>query len=163
MITEFKSKKPVIHKTAFVADSAEIIGDVKIGEYSSVWFNAVLRGDADKIHIGSRTSIQDNVVVHGATDVGDYVTVGHSAVLHGCKIKSNVLIGINSTILDGSEIGGDSIVGAHALVPPGKKFPPKSLIIGVPGKLQRELTDEEVKMIKENSDSYVELMGEYKK
>lgn len=166
MITEFKSKNPSIHETAFVADSAEIIGDVEIGEYSSIWFNAVIRGDADEIHIGSRTSIQDNVVIHtdspAKVEIGDNVTVGHGAVLHGCKIGNNVLVGMNSTVLDGAEIGDYSIVGANALVSPGKKFPSNSVIIGIPGRVQRETTDQDIVMIKENATSYVELMGEYK-
>ena len=163
MITEFKSKKPVIHKTVFIAASADIIGDVEIGENSSIWFNAVIRGDAEKIRIGNRTSIQDNVVVHSATDVGDDVSVGHGAVLHGCKTGNNIIIGMNSTLLDGAEIGDNSIVGANALLPPGKKFPANSLIIGMPAKVRREVDDEDIEMIRKNAAYYVELMSEYNK
>ncbi|WP_135612844.1 gamma carbonic anhydrase family protein [Methanococcoides sp. AM1] len=167
MLSKFKDKVPLVDETAFVADSAEIIGDVVVGEHSSIWFNAVLRGDMDKIQIGKRTSIQDNSVIHTdpplATEIGDDVTVGHGAVLHSCKIGNNVLIGMNSTVLDGVEIGENSIVGANALVPPGKKFPPNSVITGVPGKVRREATPEDVAMIRENAAEYVKLTAEYRK
>ena len=167
MIAEFKGKKPLISETAFVADSAEIIGDVEVGYNSSIWFNAVIRGDMDKIIIGNRSSIQDNVVIHSDSssrvEVGDDVTVGHGAVLHGCKIRDNVIIGMNSTVLDNAEIGKNSIVGANALIPPGKKYPENIIITGVPGKVRRDATDQDVEMIKENAAEYVELMGEYKR
>ncbi|WP_445474554.1 gamma carbonic anhydrase family protein [Methanococcoides methylutens] len=166
MLLKFKDKEPIAAETAFIADSAEIIGDVTVGEDSSIWFNAVIRGDMDKIIIGKRTSIQDNSVIHTdpstPTDIGDDVTVGHGAVLHSCRIGNNVLIGMNSTVLDGVEIGGNSIVGANALVPPGKKFPPNSVITGVPGKIRREATPEDVAMIRENAAEYVKLAAEYK-
>lgn len=167
MLLKFKNKGPLVSETAFIADSAEIIGDVVVGEHSSIWFNAVIRGDLDKIHIGDRTSIQDNTVIHTdppfGVEIGDDVSVGHGAVLHSCKIGNNVLIGMNSTILFGVEIGENSIVGANALVPPGKKIPPNSVITGVPGKIRREATPEDVAMIKENATLYVELAAEYKK
>lgn len=163
---DFKGKSPKISETAFVADSADIIGDVEIGNFSSVWFNTVIRADINKIRIGSRTSIQDNVVVHISHEhevqVGDDVSVGHGAVLHGCKIGNNVLIGMNSTVLNGAEIGNNSIVGANALVPEGKKFPENSLIIGVPGKVKREIEAAEIEAIVKNAEEYVELGKEYK-
>ncbi|HEY3360674.1 MAG TPA: gamma carbonic anhydrase family protein [Methanosarcina sp.] len=166
MIINFKGKKPKISETAFIADSADVIGDVEIGDFSSVWFNAVIRGDRNKIKIGNRTSIQDNVVIHvdpeNGVQIGDDVSVGHGAVLHGCRIESNVLIGMNSTVLNGAEIGKNSIVGANALVSEGKKFPENSLIIGVPGKVKRETEESEVKAIKENAEEYVEFVREYK-
>jgi carbonic anhydrase/acetyltransferase-like protein (isoleucine patch superfamily) len=166
MIMGFKGKSPKISGTAFIADSADVIGDVEVGDFSSVWFNAVLRGDRNKIRIGNRTSIQDNVVIHvdpvNGVQVGDDVSVGHGAVLHGCRIGSNVVIGMNSTVLNGAEIGENSIVGANALVPEGKKFPENSLIIGVPGKVKREIEEAEIEAIAENAAEYVELVMEYR-
>ena len=166
MITNYKDKTPKISKTVFVADSADIIGDVEIGDYSSIWFNATIRGDQNKIKIGNRTSIQDNVVIHvdhvNEVQVGDNVTVGHGAVLHGCRIENNVIIGMNSTVLNRAEIGKNSIVGANALVPEGKKFPERSLIIGVPGKVKRELEEVEIEAISRNAEEYVKLTKEYK-
>jgi len=166
MIMNYKDKNPKISKTVFVADSADIIGDAEIGDYSSIWFNATIRGDQNKITIGNRTSIQDNVVIHvdhvNEVQVGDNVTVGHGAVLHGCRIENNVIIGMNSTVLNGAEIGKNSIVGANALVPEGKKFPERSLIIGVPGKVKRELEEVEIEAISRNAEEYVKLTKEYK-
>lgn len=166
MIMSFKGKRPKISETTFIADSADIIGDVEIGDFSSVWFGAVIRGDRNKIKIGDRTSIQDNVVIHADpgnnVDIGDGVSVGHGAVLHGCRIEDNVLIGMNSTILNGVEIGKDSIVGANALLPEGKKFPQNSVIIGVPGKVKREAEESEIRAIEENAAEYVEFVREYR-
>jgi carbonic anhydrase/acetyltransferase-like protein (isoleucine patch superfamily) len=166
MIIDFKGKSPKISETAFIADSADLIGDVEIGDFSSVWFNAVLRGDRNNIKIGSRTSIQDNVVIHADPEnrvqIGNDVSVGHGAVLHGCRIESNVLIGMNSTVLNGAEIGKNCIVGANALIPEGKKFPENSLIIGVPGKIKREIEKSEIEAIAENAAEYVEFVREYR-
>ncbi len=166
MIMDFKGKSPKISETAFIAASADVIGDVEVGDFSSVWFNAVLRGDRNKIKVGSRTSIQDNAVIHAdpenGVNIGDNVSVGHGAVLHGCKIENNVLIGMNSTVLNGAEIGKNSIVGANALIPEGKKFPENSLIIGVPGKVKRELEESEIEAIAENAAEYVEFVREYR-
>lgn len=166
MIIGFKGKGPAIAENAFIADSAEIIGDVEVGELSGIWFNAVVRGDMGSILIGRRTSIQDNVVIHtdplSRTDIGDDVTIGHGAVVHGCMIGNNVIIGMNSTILNGAYIGNNCIVGANALVPPGKQFPDYSIIIGVPAKVTREATDDDVRKIMENAAEYVELSKEYK-
>lgn len=166
MILDFKGKGPKISETAFIADSADIIGEVEIGDYSSVWFNAVIRGDQSNIKIGNRTSIQDNVVIHvshnHAVVVEDDVSVGHGAVLHGCRIGSEVVIGMNSTILNGAEIGKNSIVAANALVPEGKKFPENSLIIGVPAKVKREIGEEEIEAILKNAAEYVELGKVYR-
>jgi carbonic anhydrase/acetyltransferase-like protein (isoleucine patch superfamily) len=165
MIVNFKGKSPKISETVFIADSADIIGDVEVGDFSSVWFNAVLRGDRNKIKIGNRTSIQDNVVIHvnheHEVQVGDDVSVGHGAVLHGCRIGNNVLIGMNSTVLNGAEIGKNSIIGANALVAEGKKFPENSLIVGVPGKVKREIEEAEIEGITKNAKEYVELRKEY--
>ncbi|WP_342306159.1 gamma carbonic anhydrase family protein [Methanolobus sp. ZRKC5] len=167
MLIKFKSTTPTISPTAFVADNATVIGNVTISDDSSVWFNAVIRGDSDMISIGKRTSIQDNVVIHTdapqKVEIGDDVTVGHGAVLHGCRISNNVLIGMNTTVLNGVEIGENCIIGANALVPPGKKIPAGSLVVGVPGKVQRQLTEGDIAHITENAAEYVGLLKEYKK
>ncbi|NPE28801.1 gamma carbonic anhydrase family protein [Methanococcoides sp. SA1] len=166
MILKFKNKEPSISETAFIAGSADIIGDVEIGEGSSVWFNATIRGDKNEIIVGKKSSIQDNCVIH--TDppfkvkIGDNVSIGHGAILHGCTIGNNVLVGMNSTILDGVEIGDNCIIGANALVPPGKIIPPNSVVTGVPGKVRREANDEDIKMITENAAEYVRLANDYR-
>ncbi len=166
MILKFNSVFPEISPSVFVAENATVIGNVIIDDRSSVWFGAVIRGDSDRISIGKRTSIQDNVVIHTdaprKVEIGDDVTVGHCAVLHGCKIASNVLIGMNVTVLDGAEIGENCIIGANALVPPGKKIPAGSMVMGIPGKVVRQLTDSEIAHIKENAAEYVRLLQEYK-
>jgi carbonic anhydrase/acetyltransferase-like protein (isoleucine patch superfamily) len=166
MIFKFKSSGPEIPDSAFVAENATVIGDVVLGEESSVWFGAVIRGDENPIRIGKRSNVQDNVVLHisdtSRIDIGDDVTIGHCAVVHGCKIANNVLIGMNSTVLDGAEIGENCIIGANALVPPGKKIPAGSMVMGVPAKFVRELTEDEILGIKENAAVYVQLLYEYK-
>lgn len=164
MIHSFKGKTPKISEKAFVAESAQIIGNVTIGE-STVLFNAVIRGDRTNISIGNNTSIQDNAVIHAdpdfLTEVGDNVTIGHASVLHGCKINSNVLIGMNSTILNGAQIGSFSIIGAGAVVTQGANIPERSMVLGVPGKVIRKVTDEEITMIQHAAEIYVDLRKEY--
>ena len=160
MIHPFKGTKPKIDASALVVDSAQIIGEVTIGEESSVWFNAVIRGDVNHISIGKRTNIQDGCVLHVARKslpltIGDEVTVGHNSTLHACTIGSQCLIGMAATVMDGAEIGERSIVGAGALVTPGTKIPPKSLVFGSPAKVKRELTDEEIRGIRESAANYV--------
>lgn len=144
-----------------------MIGDVEIGDLSSVWFNAVIRGDQNSIKVGNRTNIQDNVVIHvdsiNGVQIEDDVSVGHGAVLHGCKIGNNVLIGMNSTVLNGAVIGKNSIVGANALISEEKKFPESSLIVGVPGKIRRETKEGEIKKATKNAAEYVKSANEYKK
>jgi len=166
LIKPFKSLKPKIGKRVFVAENAVVIGDVEIGDDSSIWFGAILRGDVNYIRIGKCTSIQDGSVVHVTrkthpTIVGDYVTVGHAVKLHGCVVKDNCLIGIGAIILDGAVINENSIVAAGALVPPGKEFPPGSLIMGFPAKVVRQLTEEEIKGLKEHAERYVKYKEEY--
>jgi carbonic anhydrase/acetyltransferase-like protein (isoleucine patch superfamily) len=174
MILRYKDDFPKIHTTAWIAPSADIIGDVEIGEDSSVWFGCVIRGDVHYIKIGKRTSIQDMSMIHVThyekekkigdgfpTIIGDDVTIAHRVMLHGCKIGNACLIGMSATILDGAEIGDESIVGAGALVTGGKKFPPRSLILGSPAKVVRELTDEEVEKIYKNAENYVKYKNDY--
>lgn len=161
-ILSFKGKKPSLGQGAFVAPGSYVIGDVRLGEKSGVWFNAVLRGDINSIVVGDRSNIQDNAVIHvvhgtGRIEIGNDVTVGHSAVLHGCKVGDRCIIGMGAVVLDGAEIGSDSIVAAGALVTPGKSFQPKSLIVGAPAKFARQLSDAEIEQIKANAEEYVSL------
>lgn len=157
--------KPVIHESVFIAEGARIYGDVEIGEGSSVWFNAVIRGDEGKITIGANTNIQDNAVIHSdmtvPAEIGDNVTIGHGAVVRGCKIGDNVMVGMNSTIMTNAEIGDGSIVGANAFVPYNRKFPPRSMIIGAPARLVRELSEDEMKMGRIATRVYEELGKKY--
>lgn len=151
--------------SVFVAPGAHIIGDVTIGEESTVWFNAVLRGDEGPISIGKKCSIQDNVTAHLYEGfplvIEDEVTVGHNAILHGCTVKKRCIIGMGATILDGAEIGEESIIGANTLIPSGKKIPPRSLVVGSPGKVIREITDKDVELIQLSIDTYVQKGKEY--
>ncbi len=166
MLFSFDGKKPVIAKTAFIADTACIIGDVSIGEGSSVWFNSVIRGDRAKIRIGKGCNIQDNAVIHSDdrdVEIGDGVSVGHGCIMHGCLVKNNALIGINSTVLHGAEIGEYAIIGAGALVPPRHKIPAKSVVMGVPCKLVRMVTEEDITLIKDTLKNYAALTEKYLK
>jgi carbonic anhydrase/acetyltransferase-like protein (isoleucine patch superfamily) len=166
VLRPFKSVLPTVHPTAYIDQSAQVIGDVQIGEDSSVWMNVVIRGDVNFIRIGDRTNIQDGTVIHvmrgtHATRIGDEVTVGHAAILHGCTIHDRVLIGMGAILLNGAEIGEDSIVAAGTLVPEGKKFPPHSLLMGGPAALRRQLTEEEVASIREYAERYVGYRKDY--
>lgn len=166
MILEFLSKKPNIHKTAFIAQSADIIGDVTIGAESSAWFNVTIRGDVNKISIGDRSNVQDNVCIHvmnqtGPTIIGDEVTIGHGAVIHGCTIKDRVLVGINATILDKAIIESDVIVAAGTLVPPNKTLESGFLYMGSPAKAVRKLSENEITSIKKYSENYVKYSRSY--
>jgi carbonic anhydrase/acetyltransferase-like protein (isoleucine patch superfamily) len=156
---------PTVADDAYVAPSADVIGSVELGSQSSVWFGAVLRGDNDRIVIGARTNIQDNTVIHvdaGApVIIGNDVSVGHSAVIHGCTIGDNTLIGNGAVILDFAKIGADSLVGANALVTERKTFPPRSLILGSPAKAVRELSDEELQLLRANVQSYLNKAERY--
>ncbi|QSS98718.1 gamma carbonic anhydrase family protein [Pontibacillus sp. ALD_SL1] len=166
MLYKYLNDFPKVDRSVFVAPGAHIIGDVEIEEESSIWFNAVLRGDEAPIRIGKRTSIQDNSTCHlyegSPLTVGDEVTVGHNVVLHGCTIGYRSIVGMGSTILDGAEIGEECIIGANSLVPPGKTYPPRSLIIGSPAKVVRELNEEDFKLIQLSIDSYVEKGKQFK-
>ena len=160
MIHAFKETMPKIDDSALVMESAQIIGDVVIGEESSVWFNAVIRGDVNQIRIGNYTNIQDGCVLHVARKthpliVGDEVTIGHNVILHACTIGSRCLIGMGAIVMDGAEIGEHSIVGAGSLVTPGTKIPPRSLVLGSPAKVKRELTEAEMRGIRESAANYV--------
>src|ERR671912_1545355 len=149
MIRPFRGKHPQIHPTAYVEESAQVIGDVWIGEQSSVWFNAVVRGDVFYIRIGARTNVQDGTVVHvtngtHATILEDEVTVGHNVTLHGCHVGRGCLVGMGSIVMDGVRVGERSLVAAGALLAPGTVVPARSLVMGVPARVKRPLTDGEV-------------------
>jgi carbonic anhydrase/acetyltransferase-like protein (isoleucine patch superfamily) len=166
MLRSYKGIKPNIADTAFIADGAHIIGDVQIGDHSSIWFNCVLRGDVFPIRIGDNTNIQDGAIIHVTSDqfptlIGNCVTVGHGVILHGCQIKDGSLIGIGSIILDEAEIGEQCLIAAGSLVTPGTKIPPRSLVMGAPAKVRRELTTEEAARIQENWQHYVALKEIY--
>lgn len=168
MIRAFNGKTPTFDDTVFIEDSAQVIGDVMIGPHSSIWFNTTVRGDVHYIRIGSYTNIQDNSVIHVsngkfATVLEDYVTVGHSVTLHGCHIKSNSLIGIGSIVLDDVLIEENCMIAAGALVTPGTKVPARSLMMGMPAKRVRELSDEEVARIRQHADNYYNYKETYKK
>lgn len=148
MILQLQGKFPKIPESVFVAPNATVIGDVEIGENSSVWFQTVIRGDVDWIRIGENTNVQDGSVLHVTSkthplEIGNRVTIGHMACLHGCRLEDNCLIGIGAVVLDGAVIGEGSLIGAGALVAPGKVIPPRSVVMGRPGKVVREVTEKE--------------------
>jgi len=173
MIHKFKNYTPNIGDKSWIAPSADIIGEVSCGEECSIWFGCVVRGDVNYIKIGNRTNIQDLSMIHVThykkadksdghpTIIGDDVTVGHRVMLHGCTIEKACLIGMSATILDGAIIAKESIVGAGSLVTKNKKFPPRSLIMGTPAKVVRELSDEEVKELYASASRYVEFKDDY--
>jgi len=165
MIYNFKNFKPKIKKSAWIAPSADIIGKVKIGKDSSVWYGCVIRGDVAKVKIGNRTNIQDLSMIHvhhgKPTILGDDVTIAHQVMLHGCKIGNGCLIGMSATILDDAQIGEYSIVGAQSLVTANKKFPPRSLIMGSPAKVIRQLSDDEIKDVLQNAKNYISYKNDY--
>lgn len=176
MLHKFKHYEPKIGKNTWIASSADVVGDVSIGEDCSIWFGTVIRGDVHYIQIGDRVSVQDLSMVHVThhkgedrhkkgdgtpTIIGNDVTIGHRVMLHGCVIEDACLIGMSATILDGAVIGKESIVGAGSLVTKNKTFPPRSLIMGSPAKVIRELTDDEVKELYASATRYVAFKNEY--
>jgi carbonic anhydrase/acetyltransferase-like protein (isoleucine patch superfamily) len=160
MIRTFQGITPRLHPSVFIADSAQIIGDVEIGEDSSVWFNTVLRGDVNRIRVGRRTNIQDLTMLHVHKDrfpctVGDDVTVGHHAVVHGCTVGNRVLVGIGAVILDGVVIEDDCFIAAGALLTPGTHVASGSMVMGAPGKVKRPLTADERAGLLASASAYV--------
>ena len=157
--------RPVVAQDAWVAPGAVLIGDVVIGQRASIWYGVVVRADQDRIVVGDESNIQDGSVMH--TDpglplvVGNRVSVGHGAVLHGCQIGDDALIGMRATVLNGARVGAESLVAAGALILEGTVIPPRSLVAGVPGKVRRELTDDEVAGIRRNGEVYLELSARY--
>lgn len=166
MIKAYKDKKPTFDSSVFIAESADIIGDVKIGKNANIWYNAVIRADENSITIGENTNIQDGTVVHieynCETFIGNNVTIGHKALIHGCKIGDNSLIGMGSIILGGAEIGEYTLVAAGSLVPPNKKIPSGVLVKGSPAQVIRELTEEEKQNLVNSALKYVETANNYR-
>jgi len=166
MVFSYKGVLPKIAGSVFIAPSADIIGDVNIGDHSSVWFHVTIRGDVHFIKIGSKTNIQDNSLLHVTNGkfpltIGSGVTIGHHVVLHGCAIGNNVLIGMGAILLDGVEIGSDSIVAAGSLIREGQSFPRGVLIAGLPGKTKRKLTAAEITKNREYAQNYVNYKNNY--
>ena len=159
-LSQFLRRQPTLGAVVYLASSAVVVGDVTLGDHSSVWYHAVLRGDINYIKVGAYSNIQDGAVIHLADEypceIGDWVTVGHSAVVHACKVGDECLIGMNSTILDGAEIGAQSIVGANALVTQGTKIPEGSLVLGSPAKVVRALSSDERAGLRTWAQKYVD-------
>lgn len=166
MIREFLGASPSLLGTNFVADSADIIGDVTLGKFSSVWFNVTIRGDVNWIRIGERSNVQDNCCIHvthetAPTSIGNDVTIGHGAIVHGCTIRDRVLVGMGAIILDHADIGSDCIIGAGALVTSRTVIPPRSMVLGSPAKVVRSLTEAEVETIQYFANNYVRYSSVY--
>ena len=162
MIKQFGNKQPHLGSNVYISESAAVIGEVILGDEVNIWFGAVLRGDMHYIKIDSRSNVQDNAIVHvttavSPTNIGSGVTIGHGAIIHGCTIEDDCMIGMGATVMDDAVIGAGSLVGAGALVPPNMKVPPKSLVVGMPGKIVREVKNEEYKMILERPQEYIDL------
>jgi len=174
MLVEFGGKRPRIHKTAFVHPTATVIGDVTIGEHSSVWPGAVVRGDFESIRIGRCTCIQDNAVVHSGdlydgkktrylpVKIGNYVIVGHNALLHGCTVEDNCIVGGGSIVFNGARVRKGSLVGLGAVVPHDVEVPSQTIVVGIPARPLRALTDEEFKSIRIRAEDYVKLAKKYR-
>ncbi|MBP2654964.1 MAG: ferripyochelin binding protein (fbp) [Firmicutes bacterium] len=161
----YKNVRPTIAADVFIADGSKVIGDVSIGQQSSIWYNSVLRGDVNYIRIGRLTNIQDGSVIHvdniNPAVIGDNVTVGHNVILHGCEVADNCLIGMGAILLSGSRIGENCIIGAGAIVTQGKVIPPNSLVLGAPGKVIRPISADEIESTLYSAKFYYELAGQY--
>ncbi len=164
-LATFLARQPTLGRGVYVAKGAVVLGDVTLGDFSSVWFNAVLRADINRIVVGRYSNVQDNSVFHLADEypciIGDYVTVGHGAIVHACTVGNEVLVGMGSIILDGAVIGDQSIVGAGALVTQGQQIPPGSMVLGSPARIVRPLTEPERTRIKGFAEKYVEVAAHY--
>ena len=159
-IVKARGKKAVIGEKVFIADNARLVGDVEVGEGSSIWYGVTVRGDVMPVKIGKEVNIQDGSVVHGtfgkaATTIGDRVTIGHLVMLHGCEIGRGTLVGMGSIIMDGCKVGEHCLIGAGTLITEGTEIPPRSLVVGRPGKVKRALTDEEVALLEKSADNYL--------
>jgi len=166
MLRPYKGTMPEVHPSAYIDQSAQIIGDVRIDEDSSVWMNAVVRGDVHRIRVGRRSNIQDGTIVHvmngtHPTTIGDDVTIGHAAVIHGCTLGNRILVGMGAILLNGVEVGEDSIVAAGTLLTENSAIPPRSLVMGSPGKVRRALSDDEVASILRYATRYVAYRVDY--
>lgn len=167
MIVRLGDQEPKLGRDVFVEETARVIGDVELGDEASVWFQAVLRGDVERIRIGARSNVQDHVTIHVTggrwpTIVGAGVTIGHRVVLHGCKVGDGALVGIGAIVLDGAEIGAEAMVGAGAVVPPGAKIPPRTLALGTPARPVRDLRGDELEHLERSAENYVEYSRRYR-
>ncbi len=167
MIRSYRGVLPTVAASAYIDPSAQVIGDVVMGERSSIWPNATVRGDVNYIRIGEETNVQDNSVLHVEYKIhplilGNRVTVGHSVVLHGCVVEDECLIGIGAVVLNGATVGAGSVIAAGAVVPEGMRIPPGSMVMGVPAKIKREVTPEEKERFRGNAQRYVELRETYR-
>ena len=166
MIKEYKGIEPKIDETAFIAESADVVGQVTIERNANIWYGSVLRGDDNYITVGENTNIQDGSIVHISekfpTIIGNNVTVGHKSIIHGCEIGDNTLIGMGSIVLDGAKVGEFTLLGAGSLVPPGKEIPSGVLAMGSPAKVIRELSDEEKENLTKSALKYVKLANNHK-
>jgi gamma-carbonic anhydrase len=168
IVRPYQGKDPRLGQRVFLAENCAVIGDVDLGDDSSIWYGAVLRGDIHYIRIGARSNVQDNSVLHvehgtGPAVIGDEVTIGHSATVHGCTVGRGALIGIGARVLSHAEIGEQALVGAGAVVPEGMKVPPRTLVVGVPARVKRELTSDEIVRLERSWRNYVEYKNEYLK
>jgi carbonic anhydrase/acetyltransferase-like protein (isoleucine patch superfamily) len=167
MIHPYRGVVPKVHPSVFIAASADVIGDVELGEESSVWFNTVVRGDVNYIRVGRGSNLQDGTVIHvnrtgNPTILDEYVTVGHAARLHGCHIKSHCLIGIGAVVLDGAVLEEECLVAAGAVVSPGTKVPRGSVLMGTPARVKRQVTEADLDLIRRSAKNYIALAAEYK-
>jgi carbonic anhydrase/acetyltransferase-like protein (isoleucine patch superfamily) len=167
MLRPYRNVVPIVDPSAYVDESAQVIGDVVVGAESSIWMNVVVRGDVNHIRVGRQSNLQDGVIVHVnhepsyPTIVGDRVTVGHGAILHGCVVQDRCLIGMGAILLNGVRVGQDSIVAAGSLLAERTVVPPRSLVMGSPGRVKRALTDQELRLIEDGADNYVRYRLEY--
>ncbi len=168
MVRAYNGKHPVIHESCYIDPSAQVIGDVVLGAQASVWMNAVVRGDVHSIRIGARSNVQDCAVLHGMrhlypVHVGEGVSIGHNATVHGCVVEDNCLIGIGARVLNNARIGEGSIVAAGAVIPEGLVIPPRSLVAGVPGRIRREVLDEDYELIRMYARNYLDYTAQHKR
>lgn len=166
MLISLDGRAPEVAGDAWTAPTAVAIGAVTVGSQASLWFGAVARGDGDEIRIGARSNVQDNAVLHADPGfpalIGEDVTIGHNATVHGCTLEDRVIVGMGAIVMNGARVGSDSIVAAGTLVPEGVTIPPRSLVVGAPGKVRRELTDDELAKVRRNAEVYVEKAQTYR-
>jgi carbonic anhydrase/acetyltransferase-like protein (isoleucine patch superfamily) len=168
LLRPYEGKEPRLGARVFVAENAAIIGDVEVGDDCSIWFSTTIRGDVNAIRIGARTNVQDNCTIHVThhawpTVIGENVTIGHGAIVHGCTVHRGALIGMGSRVLDGAVVGESALVGAGALVPEGMQVPPRTLVVGVPARVKRPLTEDELAHLERSWRNYVEYKDKYLK
>lgn len=166
IVRPYDGKRPHIGERVFVAATAALIGEVELGDDCSIWYGTVLRGDVQKITVGARTNIQDNCTVHvtnedGPTIIGEDVTIGHGAIVHGCTIHRGALIGMGARVLDGAVIGEQALIGAGALVPPGMQVPPRTMVLGMPARVTRPLTPQELQRLEDSAKHYITYKDKY--